>query len=60
MLLPFSLLVKHLNKAKLMPRDMQVHARVVVIETDRLWNGIADIVSQYSIRKLVMGSSTEK
>ncbi|XP_074568045.1 U-box domain-containing protein 33-like [Curcuma longa] len=39
--------------------EEQVYARVVVIETDQLWNGIADIVSQYSIRKLVMGSSTE-
>ncbi|XP_042436563.1 U-box domain-containing protein 33-like [Zingiber officinale] len=39
--------------------EEQVLARVVVIETDQLWNGIANIVSQYSIRKLVMGSSTE-
>ncbi|CAA7389682.1 unnamed protein product [Spirodela intermedia] len=37
----------------------QVHARVIMIESDNVQKGIADLVYQNGIRKLVMGSSSD-
>ncbi|RWW84872.1 hypothetical protein BHE74_00006498 [Ensete ventricosum] len=39
--------------------NMQVHASVIVTETDQIQNGIVDIVTQHGIKKLVMGSTSD-
>ncbi|THU52816.1 hypothetical protein C4D60_Mb10t07920 [Musa balbisiana] len=37
----------------------QVHASVIVTESDQIQNGIVDIVTQHGIKKLVMGSTSD-
>lgn len=39
---------------------LQVQASVLMIESDNVRKGIADLVNQNGIRKLVMGSSSDK
>lgn len=40
--------------------NVQVHASVIVTESDQIQNGIVDIVTQHGIKKLVMGSTSDK
>uniref|UniRef100_A0A6V7QUB4 Uncharacterized protein n=1 Tax=Ananas comosus var. bracteatus TaxID=296719 RepID=A0A6V7QUB4_ANACO len=38
----------------------QVQASIIVTETDQIQNGIVDLVDQYGIKKLIMGSTPDK